>query len=156
MIIDAVIEGLLPHIFDSLPLLAITLNRLRRTSLLIFTKQLFQYLSTKYFNYTISRDDVRWWDADRTRVGAVAGILYDLYKLDKLPEILIDVVRTGNGLDSLPIQRACSLVVAKLGEGQLNPVVDLILASWADKLFITHTPVMAQESRFLSGCSDSP
>jgi len=127
----------------AIPVLAIALVRLRKTSLLVFTKRLLQYLSSTYLNYTISRDGARWWDADRSRVGAVAGVLSQLYNQDKLLDILVDVVQAG-GIDTLPIQRACTLAVSKFG-GQLNSMVDYLLTQWGDKLVINHTPVMAQE-----------
>jgi len=110
----------------------------------VFTKHLLQYLSSTYLNYTISRDGARWWDADRSRVGAVAGVLSQLYNQDKLLDILVDVVQAG-GIDTLPIQRACSISVSKVEGGQLNSMVNYLLAQWGDKLFVNHTPVMAQE-----------
>lgn len=137
------IEGLFPNMLHAIPVLAIALVRLRKTSLLVFTKHLLQYLSSTYLNYTISRDGARWWDADRSRVGAVAGVLSQLYNQDKLLDILVDVVQAG-GIDTLPIQRACTLAVSKFG-GQLNSMVDYLLTQWGDKLVINHTPVMAQE-----------
>ena len=143
--VDAVVEGLLPQLLNDLSLLAKVLSRLRRTSILIFTKHLFQYLSTKYFNYTISRDTPRWWDADRSRVGAVASVLDNIYKEDNMSDVFVDVVKSGSGVDALSIQRACILTVSKLGGAHLDKMVDYMLASWADRLFITHTPIMAQE-----------
>lgn len=150
MTLDAVIEGLFPNVLNDLSHLAKVLSRLRRTALLIFTKQLFQYLSIKYFNYTTSRDSVRWWDADCSRVGAVAGVLYDIYKDDKLPDVFVELVKSGSGVDSLPVQRACILAVSKFGGDWLDSMVEYNLATWADKLFITHTPVMAQEGKRFS------
>lgn len=118
----------------------------------MFTKHLLQYLSSTYLNYTISRDTPRWWDADRSRVGAVGGVLSQLYNQDKLSDILVDVVQAG-GIDTLPIQRACTLAISKFEGGQLNLMVNHLLAQWGDKLFINHTPVMAQEG---SQLHDSP
>jgi hypothetical protein len=143
--VDAVVEGLLPRLLNNLSLLAKVLGRLRRTSMIIFTKHLFQCLSTKYFNYTISRDSPRWWDADRSRVGAVANILENIYKEDNISDAFVEVVKNGSSVDSLSIQRACILTVTKLGGAHLDKMVDYTLASWADRLFITHTPIMAQE-----------
>jgi hypothetical protein len=140
-----VVEGLLPQLLNDLSHLAKVLRPLRRTSVFIFTKHLFQYFSTMYFNYTISRDTPRWWDADRSRVGAVAGVLYEIYKEDKLADVFVDVVRSGSGVDTLPIQRACILTLSNFSTAHLDKMVDDMLASWADKLFITHTPIMAQE-----------
>lgn len=152
MTVDAVVEGLFPQLLNDLSLLAKVLSRLRRTSILNFTKHLFQYLSTKYFTYTISRDTSRWWDADRLRVGAVAGVLYNIYKEDKMPDVFVDIVKIGSGVDILSIQRACILATSKLGGGHLDKVVDYLLESWADRLFITHTPIMAQECRIRHIC----
>lgn len=141
------VEGLFPQLLNDLSLLAKVLSRLRRTSIFNFTKYLFQYLSTKYFNYTISRETPRWWDADRFRLGAVAGVLYNIYKEDKMPDVFVDVVKIGSGVDILSIQRACILATSKLSGGYLDKVVDYLLESWADRLFITHTPIMVQECR---------
>ena len=148
--VDAVIEGLFPHLLQNLPVLASELARLRKTSLLVFTKHLLQYLSSTYLNYTISRDTARWWDADRSRVGAVAGVLSQLYNQDKLSEILVDIAQAG-GIDTLPIQRACTLAISKFEGEQLNSMVNHLLAQWGDKLFMNHTPVMAQEGSQLHG-----
>jgi len=145
LIVDAVVEGLLPHLLNDLSLLARTLERLRPSSIVIFTKQLFRYLSTKYLNYTISRDTPRWWDADRARVGAVAGILYDLYKENKPTAVFVSIVKSGSGLHTLSIQRACILSMSKFHGEYLVEIVNYLLALWADKLFVTHRSVVEQE-----------
>jgi hypothetical protein len=59
----------------------------------------------------------------------------------KNTDILIEVVK--NGVDSLSLQRACITAISQLG--RINDVVQYILATWTDKLYITHTPVVAQE-----------
>ena len=121
------------------------LERLRKASLLVFTKHLLQYLSSTYLNYTIAREGLaRWWEADRSRVGAVAGILAQLYSHDKLSGILVDVIETG-GMDTLPIQRATTLALSTFPGDKLLSVVNYLISLWGDKLFINHTPVMVQE-----------
>lgn len=142
---DAVVETLVPNILSELSSLANVLSSLRRTGLLVFTKQLLHYLSVRYFNYTIVREGKQWWDADRARVGAVAHLLYDLYHHDKLSDIFVDIVKSGTNINALPMQRACILAISKLGEHRLQTLVDSLLGTWADKASITHTPVVAQE-----------
>src|SRR5436305_8281293 len=121
--VDAVMEGLLPQLLNHLSLLSKTLSRLRRTPVFIFTKQLLHYLSTMYFDYTTSRDKSQWWNADRSRVGAVAGLLYNIYKEDKLSDIFIDVIKNGSGFESIQMQRACVLAVSKFGGQYLESVL---------------------------------
>jgi hypothetical protein len=99
-----------------------------------------QHFSTKYFDYTISREGPRWWDSDRSRVGAVAGLLTEIF-LRKNTDILIEVIK--NRVDSLSLQRACITAISQLG--RIDEIVRYILATWTDKLYITHTPVVAQE-----------
>lgn len=142
--VDAIIEGLFPQMLDALLVLPKALMRLRKTSMLVFTKNLLQYLSSTYLDYTISRDGARWWDADRTRVGAVAGVLSQVYDHGKLSGILVEVIQ-GGGVDTLPIQRACTLAVSQINGGQLHSMVTYLLSLWGDKVFINHTPVMVQE-----------
>src|SRR5277367_2432006 len=142
--VAAVIEGLFPQMLHQLPVLTNVLVPLRKTSLLVFTKHLLHYLSSTYLDYTISRDGARWWDADRTRVGAVAGVLSQLYSQDKLSGILVEVIQVG-GIDALPIQRASTLMVSQFNGGQLNSMVNYLLSLWGDKFSINHIPVMAQE-----------
>jgi hypothetical protein len=128
---------------DSLEDMASVLNRFRRTTSILFAKQLLQYLSKTYLNFTISQEGYRWWDADRSRVGAVANIIYTLYKLDHQPDLLVNVIKAGS-ITSLPIQRACTLAVSKFGD-PISSLLDTLLGLWADKFSITHTPVMVQE-----------
>ena len=143
--LDFVIESLFPYCINDLSKLSTILLPLRRTTLLNFSKHFLQYLSTNYLNYTVSQDAVRWWDADRSRVGAVAGVLHAVYDAEKLADIFVDVVKNGVWIDTLPLQRACVLSIASLGPQRLDVLTDHLLASWSDKLSITHTPVMAQE-----------
>lgn len=137
-------EGVFAPNLKQLPLLATVLSRLRRTSLLLFTKQLLQCLSTKYLIYSIRQEGQRWWDADRSRVGAVARILYDLYSHDKLSEFLVDTIKSAN-LNSLPLQRGVTLTISKLSSANLSSVTEYLVSSWADKVYILHTPIVAQE-----------
>src|ERR1700694_226909 len=102
----------MPSILTDLPSLAQVLNALRRTGVLVFTKQLLHYLSVKYFNYTINRDGEEWWNADSTRVGAVARVLYEVYRHEKLSQVFIDIVKSGTNIDALSIQRACILAIS--------------------------------------------
>lgn len=145
LIADSFIEGLFPQVIDFLALLAKSIQQLPRTRLLIFTKHLLQYFSVRYFNYAISQKGERWWDADRSRVGAVAGVLYEIYQSHKMMDLLVGVAKTGTNLENLSIQRACILAISEAGESHLDLLTDYLLGVWADKLFITRTPVTAQE-----------
>jgi telomere length regulation protein len=145
LILDLVISALMPQVLDKLMLLAEVLPKLRRTINLLFAKQLLVYLSNQYFNYSISREGPRWWDADCSRVGAVATILHDLYQQSKLSDILVEIMKSAASLITLQIQRASTLAISKIGSQQLVDVADHFISLWGDKGYITHTPISAQE-----------
>lgn len=129
-----------PRITEHLFEFAQVITSLRRTAGIILAKALLQHFSATYFDYTISREGPRWWDSDRSRIGAVAGLLTEIFPR-KNTDILIEVIKTG--LDSLSLQRACITAISRLG--RIDEIVQYILATWTDKLYITHTPVVAQE-----------
>jgi len=141
--VDLIVEGIFPRVIHHLAEFATVITHLRRTSAIILTKSVLQHLSSTYFDYTTSREGARWWDSDRTRIGAVAGVLYDIFNTDKNAQILLGVVKGGTGVDSLSIQRSCVLAISQLG--RIDEVIQNILATWSDKVYIEHTPVVAQE-----------
>ena len=134
---------MLPDLIQRLAEFATVITHLRRTSAIILTKSVLQYLSTTYLDYPMPREGARWWDSDRARVGAVAGVLYDIFNTDKNAQLLLGVVKGSTGIDSLPIQRACILAISQVG--RIDDVIQNILATWSDKVYIKHTPVIAQE-----------
>jgi hypothetical protein len=138
--LDVVVEGLFPRITGHLLEFAQVITSLRRTAGIILAKSLLQYFSATYFDYTISREGPRWWDSDRSRIGAVANLLTTIFP-HKTTDILIQVIK--NGIETLSLQRACITAISKLG--RIDEIVQYILATWTDKLYITHTPVVAQE-----------
>jgi hypothetical protein len=144
--VGSVIEGLLPDLLNHIPLLSAVILNLRRTTTILFTRHLLSYLTSRFLDYTVSRTVPRWWDSDRSRVGAVASVLCELYSSQQLTSILVQVVQNTWGMDSLAIQRACILAVASIGEQFLTSLTDYFLALWTDKGFINHTPISAQES----------
>ena len=143
--LDSVIESLVPEVFGNIPLMTQVMLDLPRTSLLVFIKHLLQYLSLQYLSYATSQLSNRWWDADRSRVGAAASLLYELHQDQKLATAFVDLVKRGTGVDSCPIQRVCVLTISVLGKDLLSSFVNYMLAQWADKLSINHTPVTLQE-----------
>jgi len=120
----------------------ITLHKSTQRSI---TKYLIQYLSEKYLNYSISRDGSHWWESDRSRVGAIAKALHEIYSHDAVSQILVDNIKNISGLEKLSMQRACVLAVSKLSRDHLTSLTDFFVALWADKVLILHTPIMRQE-----------
>jgi len=147
----------LPQILTRLLLLGETLQSLRRTSNLLFAKQLLSYMEVKYLSYNTSRDGPRWWDADRSRVGAVAGILHELYAQRRLTEILLEAIKNNASIQNLAVQRSTVLALRSIGSNYLDTLLDHLLAVWSDKGYITHTPISAQEGKlthFISHISE--
>jgi|SRR5579862_4099537 len=129
-------------------LLAEVLQKLPRTSNLLFAKQLLSYISKNYLDYSVSQDGARWWDTDRSRIGAVAHLLHALYQQQKLSDILTEVIKNSSSLNTLPIQRASILAVSAIGSKHLDGLTEYFLALWGDKGYITHTPISAQERSY--------
>ena len=76
-------------------------------------------------------------------MGAVAGVLYEIFKHEANSNVLSSIVNGGVGIDSLSIQWACVVAVDKTVD--LDNVIDHLLSTWSDKVYVNHTPVVAQE-----------
>src|SRR5271156_1023603 len=135
----------MPQMLSCLNLFRDVLITLHTSTQRSVTKHLLQYLSEKYLNYSISREGSQWWESDKTRVGAVAEALREIYHQDALSQILVDNIKNISGLDKLSRQRACILTVSKLSGTRLTSLTDFFVALWADKVAILHTPIMRQE-----------
>lgn len=126
------------------------LLRLPNTKLTLFIRQLLLYLSRTYFDYTISRDDPRWWEADSLRVGAGISLLTAMFSLnepqnEKIQISLRRIVENGSVLENLSIQRICSHIPTH-SSLYTNSLVNNLVSKWGDKAYINHTPISAQES----------
>jgi len=157
-----VIEGLMPifieglsnsnDVFHGVP------GRLPGTRLLLFIRQLLQYLSITYFDYTISREGPQWWEADTSRVGAAISLLMAMFpssqvEVGKTQRIYGQIVENGTGLENLSIQRACVRCATQFGF-YANTLVENLVTKWGDKAYINHTPISAQEGLALQNCPD--
>ena len=135
----------MPQMLSCLNLFRDVLITLHTSTQRSVTKHLLQYLSEKYLNYSISREGSQWWESDKTRVGAVAIALHEIYNQDALSQILVDNIKNISGLDKLSMQRACILTVSKLSGNHLISLTNFFVTLWADKVAILHTPIMRQE-----------
>ena len=134
----------------STPQYSTVLLRLPNTKLTLFIRQLLLYLSRTYFDYTISRDGPRWWEADSLRVGAGITLLTTMLSLnddqnEKIQITLRRIVENGSCLENLSIQRICSHIPIH-SSLYTNSLVENLISKWGDKAYINHTPISAQES----------
>lgn len=154
--IDSVVEGFVTVLLQDLltptgvPQYSSVLLRLPNTKLFLFTRQLLQYLSRTYFDYTIARDGPLWWEADSLRIGAAISLLITLFSLndsrnEKILATLNQIIENGSGLENLSIQRICTRLSTH-SNLYPNSLVNNLISKWGDKAYINHTPISAQES----------
>jgi hypothetical protein len=117
--------------------------------MLLFIRQLLQYLSHTYFDYTVSREGSRWWEADASRVGAAITLLMTMFptsstEIEKMQKTFGHIIENGTGMENLSIQRACVRCATQSGF-YTETLVENLVTKWGDQAYINHTPISVQE-----------